>query len=131
MAAAISGTVYSRVPSRSKITNFFISKLRKYELISKIGSTQFKITDLHVRKSCAWHGIKVQMLEDYDVDSTGGIELRPMYSEEDVLTDESEYFHIRNSGFSRETLSIGFSDIDGEENGGEFAVKVVTVITCQ
>lgn len=76
-------------------------------------------------------GIKVQMLEDYDVDSTGGIELRPMYSEEDVLTDESGYFHIRNSGFSRETLSIGFSDIDGEENGGEFAVKVVTVITCQ
>lgn len=71
------------------------------------------------------------MLEDYDVDSTGGIELRPMYSEEDVLTDESGYFYIRNSGFSRETLSIGFSDIDGEENGGEFAVKVVTVITCQ
>lgn len=76
-------------------------------------------------------GIKVQMLEDYDVDSTGGIELRPMYSEEDVLTDESWYFHIRNEGFPKETLSIGFSDIDGEENGGEFAVKVVTVITCQ
>lgn len=71
-------------------------------------------------------GIKVQMLEDYDVDSAGGIKLYPMYSEEDVLTDESGYFHIRNSGFSRETLSIGFSDIDGEENGGEFAVKVVT-----
>lgn len=64
-------------------------------------------------------GIKVQMLEDYDVDSTGGIELRPMYSEEDVLTDESGYFHIRNEGFPKETLSIGFSDIDGEENGGE------------
>lgn len=71
-------------------------------------------------------GIKVQMLEDYDVDSAGGIKLYPMYSESDVLTDESGYFHIRNSGFSRETLSIGFSDIDGEENGGEFAVKVVT-----
>ena len=45
-------------------------------------------------------GIKVQMLEDYDVDSTGGIELRPMYSEEDVLTDESGYFDRRVRVFS-------------------------------
>ncbi|HIZ85235.1 MAG TPA: radical SAM-associated putative lipoprotein [Candidatus Coprenecus stercoravium] len=71
-------------------------------------------------------GIKVDMLSEYDVDSAGNITLYPFYSEEDVLTDESGRFHVRNGDFPSDSLSVGFSDIDGAENGGEFATKVIT-----
>lgn len=44
-----------------------------------------------------------------------------------VSTDENGAFSATLEGYSYPTSSITFSDIDGEENGGEFASKEVNL----
>lgn len=44
-----------------------------------------------------------------------------------VFTTENGDFLVENMGFPSEKMILKFTDVDGEENGGEYQVKEVTV----
>ena len=48
-----------------------------------------------------------------------------------VWTDEDGRFLYESHDFPSDSLKFKFTDVDGEENGGEFETKVVTVPVTQ
>lgn len=71
-------------------------------------------------------GIKVEFVETYGTDSLGNAEYYPL-SDEYVLTGDDGSFGIKSTLYTAGTdsITVGFIDVDGESNGGEFATKMV------
>lgn len=66
-------------------------------------------------------GIKIDL---YQVDSEGTARL-DYHLDEEISTDSNGNFIIQNGYFTDPPEQILFTDIDGEENGGEFKSKTV------
>ena len=72
-------------------------------------SVSGKVKDV---KGCPIKGIEVTPASEYYV-----------YIPSKITTDENGAFLVAGSAWPEETIDLVFTDVDGEENGGEFKTK--------